>query len=361
MSNDSIFLIAGSTKLYWNGLVIMLAVAAGLLVSVLVRKRQRADVNDVLFTALLVLPAALIGGRAYYCYHNSALFSGFADMLDLNNGGFGLMGSLVGVVIAVVLAAYIRKLHPGELLDTIVPGLALAIAIGRWGALFTGENLGNIVDSLEFFPFAIYMNDVQAYRSAFFFYESLITFAIFAVFYWLVRKKYGEDAVTRGRGDLFLLFVIVYTAAQGYFEQRRFDPIIFKALFIQKLQTAEVNVAMCGLYSGIALSIFILRAVFRKGIKLSTLWPIPACAVSYVCYFNIMLRFELPNEILSDLLLILGAVMLIFVGVATYRALSDDGEQRRAPKSMFGASDPPPGRRGAQSDRRQRQEPSYWD
>lgn len=320
MTENSIFLIIGDTLLYWHGLIVMLGVIAGAALSCFLRTWQgHKKLNDLLIAILISLPLALVGARIYFCWHGQSMFSDKSQYYDLSNGGYSVYGALFGVFIGIAIAALIQRRSVGEMLDVSVPGTALAIAIGRMGAAFSAENLGSEVTAGLFqrFPFAMYCENEGIWRSALFSYQSLIALLICAGSIYLVRQKYCEKTLACKKGDIYLLFVVVYFVIQGIFECYRTDALYFNAMRIQKLQTIQAGMPMGAIFSAAALAVFILRMMWRKKFALSTLWSVFACAISYFCYFNIVLRVEI-HDALAMFLFIGGCLGLIAIGVSLF-------------------------------------------
>lgn len=356
MGNDAIFLMIGDLAVHWNGLIIMLAVAAGIALACRLRVQQGCGADDMLIASLASMAAGLVGARIYYCWNASEYFSGTKAMLDLTNGGYALYGALIGALIATIITALLRKVSVGSLLDAQAPGLALAIAIGRWGAAFTGENLGDVTEKLNFFPFAVFSEVEKEWRSSLFLYQSLIAAVLCAVLVMLVRRCYVQRSMNSPAGNIYMLFLLCYSLTQGVFEIYRTDRLYFHPLFIVKLKTVPISLAVGAVLSAAVLSIFILRSMFKGGLKLnvSTLWPVLACAAGYVCYFNVTLRFPL-SDTLAAVVAAAGAAGLILTGAALFLRETRNGAS--------GGSYAAPHRRAASpvSRKSAAKEPSYWD
>jgi|GEM_PF-1648400 len=353
MGNDAVFLMIGDLAVHWNGLIIMLAAAAGAALACYARTRQGYGLDDMLIAVMASMAAALAGSRIYYCWNASEYFSGIGSMLDLTNGGYAVYGALIGAVIATAATALIRRVDPWELLDAQAPGLALAIAIGRWGAAFTGENLGDVTESLTFFPFAMYSEAEGEWRSCLFVYQSLIAAVLCAVLMKLVEGRYVRRTLGCRSGNIYLMFLLCYCLSQGVFEIYRTDRLYFHPIFINKLKTVPISLAVGAVISAAVLSVFILRAMFKDRLRLTlgTLWPVAACAAGYVCYFNVTMRFPL-SDTLAILLAVIGAVILIATGWVLFV-----NELRQTPSLPQN-----PRRRSAPSPRRTAPEAnSYWD
>lgn len=314
MNNDQVLLLIGDFAVYWHGIIIALALAAGIFISYRMRRSQTdGDCRDILIIALFTLPSAFIGARIFYCWCFDGMFSSF---FSFGNGGFAMPGAIVGAFLGAVIPSIFLKYRIAEMLDALAVGSAAAIAIGRWAAMFTGENLGSIVasESLQGMPYSIFCKGENVYRQAFFAWESVIMLVFTAFLLWLFTNKYAKHTFNCKSGDFYLLFVIFYFISQGIFESYRYDTLIFNTPSINKLQTVSATLCMGGLFAALPLAFMILRNIFLNGIKLRTLWHIPACAILYFGYFNIVLRIESENPNLNVILLILSAAALIGVG-----------------------------------------------
>jgi len=216
------------------------------------------------------------------------------------------------------------------MLDVSVPGTALAIAIGRVGAAFSGENLGGEVRAGLFqrYPFAMYSESEGIWRSALFTWQSLVALLLCAGAVYLIQQKYTRKTLSCKKGDIYLLFVVVYFVIQGAFESYRTDALYFDSSIVQKLGTVPAGMPMSAVFSAAALGFWIIRNMLRNKFALSSLWHIPACAAAYFCYFNIVLRFEI-HDALAILLFICGCLGLIAVAVSLFLSSAELQIQRR--------------------------------
>ena len=129
--------------LRWYGLLIALAVLVGLNLSSWLAKQRNLEqglISDLL--PILVL-AAVIGARIYYVtfeWPNYAAnpFKAFA----IWEGGIAIHGALLTGTVAVILFCRWRRQPFWDVLDVLVPSVALGQAIGRWGNFFNGEAFG---------------------------------------------------------------------------------------------------------------------------------------------------------------------------------------------------------------------------
>ncbi len=70
------------------------------------------------------------------------LASPILDMINIRNGGLGIPGAIIGGALALWFYCRNKKISFLTLADTVIPGVALAQAIGRWGNFFNQELYG---------------------------------------------------------------------------------------------------------------------------------------------------------------------------------------------------------------------------
>lgn len=113
------------------------------------------------------------------------------------------------------------------LADSAAPGLIIGQAIGRWGNYFNQELFGRPSD----LPWALRIapenrpagfEDVQAFHPTFL-YESVWNLAIGLVLLWLARKFAGGLKT----GDIFVLYVSLYSVGRFFMELLRIDRAFF--------------------------------------------------------------------------------------------------------------------------------------
>ena len=208
----------------WYSVTMVCAILSALLLAQGEEKRRGLPKDTVVDLALRLIPCGIIGARLYYVVFTWSLFrENPIAILEIWKGGLAIYGGLIGGFLAALIFARRRKLNLLTLIDMIVPGLALAQCIGRWGNYFNMEAFGLPITNpaFQFFPMAVLIPEggTQVWHMATFFYESLWDFGVFAALRWL-RKP------CRRPGDLFGWYVLLYGAGRLIIEGLRMDSLM---------------------------------------------------------------------------------------------------------------------------------------
>lgn len=227
-SPESGVLDLGPVPLHMYGLMI----ALGVLVAAWVGRRryvakgdpadakERAEAFDsVAFWAVV---GGIIGARLYHVVTDYQLFEGHPErIVQIWKGGLGIWGAVMGGAVAVLIVARRRHVNFADFADSVVPGLAFAQAIGRWGNWFNQELFGGPTS----LPWAVEIDRAHrpvGYRQyttfqPTFLYESLWCLALGFALLWVDRR------FKLVRGQLFALYAAGYTAFRLVMEEMRID------------------------------------------------------------------------------------------------------------------------------------------
>lgn len=189
----------GSFALPWNALILVLAVAAATVLTGAIVKRRGMYRDLALDVCILCIPVGLIGGRLFSALSGRIAWSA---LLSLGEPALNLFGALLFCLVGVWVYCRFKKFDFGEVLDVLMPGMLLLIALGRWQDFFLCDGLGYPVETtaLKFFPLATvteaYFTDGTSVAYAVFFYEFVLCLALgaFAWRYLLRRNLENGDA-----------------------------------------------------------------------------------------------------------------------------------------------------------------------
>jgi phosphatidylglycerol:prolipoprotein diacylglycerol transferase len=219
----------GPFALRWYGLLIALAVLAGLaLATRLGRARgiEPALIADLL--PLLVL-GAVIGARIYYVALEWRQYAANPiEALAIWRGGIAIHGALIGGVLTTILYCRWRRQPFWPLLDVLVPAVALGQAIGRWGNFFNSEAFGVPTD----LPWKLRIPAAsrppefleQLYFHPTFLYESLWNLGVCALLLVLFRQA-SRRRIQLPAGALSCVYLMAYSSGRVWIEALRIDPL----------------------------------------------------------------------------------------------------------------------------------------
>jgi phosphatidylglycerol:prolipoprotein diacylglycerol transferase len=219
----------GPFALRWYGLLIALAVLAGLLLSSRLARARGIDPALIADLLPLLVLGAVIGARAYYVVLEWRQYaSNWVDVLSIWRGGIAIHGALIGGGLTAILFCRWRRQPFWPLLDVLVPSVALGQAIGRWGNFFNSEAYGLPTD----LPWKLQIPAAnrtpefldQLYFHPTFLYESLWNLGVAALLLVLFRQA-SRGRIQLPAGALSCLYLMAYSSGRVWIEGLRIDPL----------------------------------------------------------------------------------------------------------------------------------------
>ena len=219
----------GPFSLRWYGLLIAVAVLLGLLLAT--RLGRQRGIEPALIADLLpiLVLAAVVGARLYYVIFEWRQYQlNWLDALAVWRGGIAIHGALIGGTIAVILYCRWRRIAFWNLLDVLVPSVALGQAIGRWGNFFNSEAFG-LPTELPWkltIPFAnrpVEFLDQTTFHPTFL-YESLWNLGVVALLLLLFRRA-SQGNLQLPAGALSCVYLLSYSTGRLWIEGLRIDPL----------------------------------------------------------------------------------------------------------------------------------------
>jgi len=242
-------------KIYWYGIIIAASFLTASLLALKSCRKYDIETQNILDLMLYVIPAGLIGARLYYVIFNYQQFqNNWTEIINIRTGGLAIYGALIGGGLACLLYAKRKKIAIFKLLDFLVPYIALAQAIGRWGNFVNQEafgintNLpwgmtGNMIKyqivsrKYELLSHGMKVNPYLPVHPTFL-YESIWNLFIALFLLWYRRKK---DI----NGTIFLLYVILYSAGRFFIEWLRIDSLWLGSVRVSQL--VSLVLIVCGI------------------------------------------------------------------------------------------------------------------
>ena len=217
-----------------------LCIVAGIFVALYVtarRWRARGGKDeDIWDVAGWAIAFGIVGGRLYHVVTDGEKYFGTGkhpvDALKIWDGGLGIWGAIALGALGAWIGCRRKSIRLTAFADAAAPGIVAAQGIGRWGNWFNNELYGGPTSV----PWKLQIHDLDVtsgraqpctfghlgqtvcgYYQPTFLYESLWDLAL-AVLLILVSRRWRL-----GRGNVFALYVMGYTAGRFWIEALRSD------------------------------------------------------------------------------------------------------------------------------------------
>ncbi|MDO5036870.1 MAG: prolipoprotein diacylglyceryl transferase [Tissierellia bacterium] len=239
--NPVAFTIFG-LEVRWYGIFIALGVFLGFVFALrLVKKSDQVNEDMLTDFGTLAIIFGVLGARLYYVIFSWDYYGQHLnEVLSIRNGGLAIHGGILAGILVGLVYTRIKKVSFFEMADLVAPSLALGQSIGRWGNYANQEAHGGPTN----LPWAIEVQGVMVHPT--FLYESLWTLGIFLFLYFYLAKR------RKFRGQLFSLYLVLYSLARFFIEGLRTDSLYWGPLRVAQL------VSLLGIGVGLALY-FILK------------------------------------------------------------------------------------------------------
>ncbi len=208
----------------YYGILIAIGMAACMLISL--RRTAHTDIakDKLLDGSMIAIFAGIIGARLYYVMFSFEMYKdNIGEILHIRSGGLAIHGGLILGSLALFVYCKKKDVNFLEFADLVIPGVALAQSIGRWGNFFNEEAYGSHTD----LPFALNINGETVHPT--FLYESLWCLLIFIVLSYMFYKKHSFN------GQLLFLYGMLYSAERFFVEGLRVD-----SLYFMKMRQAQL-------------------------------------------------------------------------------------------------------------------------
>jgi phosphatidylglycerol---prolipoprotein diacylglyceryl transferase len=263
--------IADTLQIRYYGLIIVVAMLVAAIIAARLAKRDGKDpehvwgaltwaiIPGIIFARLWFVifpPASLTAGCATevttdVCRNTAWFLQNISDLqngpLAIWSGGLGIWGAVLGGLLGAYIYLRRNKLPVGPWLDIAAVVLPIGQAIGRW-ANFVNQELYGAVTSLPWgiqidasHRVAPYTSTIDfPYATTFFhplfLYESLWNILAFIVLLNLFLRYRSRFLP----GDLFLVYIMQYTAVRFLLEFLRAEPAYLPGTTINSSQTIAV-------------------------------------------------------------------------------------------------------------------------
>jgi len=277
----------GPLTIRYYALIILAGALLGAWLASVEAKRRGKDGNLVWDILPWLLVGGIIGARLWHVFTPSAsnVAMGLTtkyylthplQILMIWNGGLGIPGAVIGGALALWIYCRATKQKFLEWADIIAPGLLIGQAIGRWGNFINQELYG----SPSNLPWAITIDpryrlpgfETVAKYHPLFLYESVLNLLAAGILLYVGRKYKNKFY----RGDIFLLYLVLYPVIRFALEYLRLDP--------SPVAGININQTVMGIVAVLSITILIIRHTIRRpkdvqeleteGIDISDMQPV---------------------------------------------------------------------------------------
>jgi phosphatidylglycerol:prolipoprotein diacylglycerol transferase len=138
-----ILLSIGVIHIYWYGFFMVLGIITAMGIIFKLAKYYNIDSDSLFDLSFWLIINGLIGARIYDIFLQLPYYiNNPIDIFKVWQGGLAIHGAIIASLITVYFFARKRKISSWKLVSLVVPGLALAQAIGRFGNYFNQELFG---------------------------------------------------------------------------------------------------------------------------------------------------------------------------------------------------------------------------
>ena len=128
--------------IYWYAILMVSAFVIALTIYKVNDGKLGIKFSDILDLSIYVIPISIISARIYYVIFNIKQYiQSPVEIFDLRNGGLAIYGGIIGGIITCYIFCKKRKIDLLNLLDYIVPCLALRTSNWKVGQFYKSRSL----------------------------------------------------------------------------------------------------------------------------------------------------------------------------------------------------------------------------
>ena len=208
-----------------------ICIVLGILTAVILAKRSEdkyyIKFDCFLEIMLFALIFGIIGARLYYVLFNLEYYlANPSEILNIRDGGLALYGGFIVGFFVIIKFCKRYRVYRLDFFDYIVPFVAFAQSIGRWGNFFNIEAYGYETTSL----FRMRISTESGFMDVHpvFLYESIATMLIFVILRFLQPKRKFE-------GQIFYTYLLLYSGVRMFLEGMRTDSLMLGGFRISQV------------------------------------------------------------------------------------------------------------------------------
>ena len=206
-------------EVYMYAICIVIGIIVAAILCNISKEKFENKFENILDIGIFSLFFGIIGARIYFIIFNLEYYlNNIKEVFNFRDGGLAIYGGLITGILTTIIICKIKKIDILNVLDYVIPFVALAQAIGRWGNFFNVEAYGYETDI--FLRMGIFTSDGYIEVHPTFLYESICTILIFFILRKLQKNR-------KFKGEIFLLYCILYSGIRFFIEGLRIDSLMF--------------------------------------------------------------------------------------------------------------------------------------
>lgn len=206
-------------SIYKYAVCIVLGIVVALILCKLNKEKFGVDDDFILENIILGIFVGVIGARLYFILFNLEFYINNPDeILNLRNGGLAIYGGLIFGAMAIIINCKIQKKDILNFFDCIIPYVAIAQCIGRFGNFFNIEAYGYETNSILRMGITTAQGYLEVHPT--FLYEAISNFIIAIILIALQRKR-------KYKGQILLGYCFLYGLIRTLIEGIRADSLMF--------------------------------------------------------------------------------------------------------------------------------------
>ena len=258
---DPVLLSLGHIHIGWYGIIVTLAVVAGVWVATREARRRGVSVDHTLDLAVWAVVGGLIGARLFHVidkldYYMTYPFAALAFW----QGGLAIWGAIAGGAVAAALYARRHKLPLARLADAAAPALLVGQMIGHVACVINGDSTGTPTTLPWGFvyvnPGAMVPSDLLGVPTHPYPVYDILWMGVVLGVIWTLRSRVKTEGV------LFLTYVSLYAVGRFFLTFVRREAVWFWGL-----QEAQVVSLVALAVAGVALYLVLRRTQARAALS----------------------------------------------------------------------------------------------
>jgi len=134
----------GPLEFRWYGVIMMVAVAVGVVIFSRQLKQRGIDVNHAWGIAVIAVPCGVIGARLFHVFENMGYYWEHpGEIFGTQLVGLAIYGVVTGGLVGLLIYCWWKKLLVVKVLDSTAIAFPVAQVIGKFANIINGDTWGN--------------------------------------------------------------------------------------------------------------------------------------------------------------------------------------------------------------------------